>query len=131
MAGGVERSRTPVLEWCFALLGAGLTIATVGVLLQHAGQRDRTLPDIGLAAGPPIALRHGVLVPFTASNEGDKPASQVLITGTLAAGAGPAEQSEVQLLLLPARSEQRGGLFFHRAPGPDELTLRAQGFVEP
>lgn len=118
---------TPWLELLLAMVSAAVILALVAylALLGWRGSSDRP-PEIAVVLDGPRSSGTGWLVPFEASNRGDRPAGQL----TLELTAGD-ERAETTVDFLAAHSSIRGGFFLSGDPGASPLKARALGFVEP
>ena len=124
---GRPAAPTPWFELLLALVSAAVILALVAYLawLGWRGSSDRS-PEIAVVLDGPRSLGTGWLVPFEASNRGDRPAGQL----TLELTAGD-ERAETTVDFLAAHSSIRGGFFLSGDPGASPLNARALGFVEP
>lgn len=109
------------------MVSAAVILALVAylALLGWRGSSDRP-PEIAVVLDGPRSSGTGWLVPFEASNRGDRPAGQL----TLELTAGD-ERAETTVDFLAAHSSIRGGFFLSGDPGASPLKARALGFVEP
>ena len=96
------------------------------IVTDHFDGPDTPDSEIAVVLDGPRSSGTGWLVPFEASNRGDRPAGQL----TLELTAGD-ERAETTVDFLAAHSSIRGGFFLSGDPGASPLKARALGFVEP
>lgn len=117
-------------EWAAAAAGLVLVLACAGYLLAYAAMHPGGAPHIVLE---PIEVSEGSggsQVRVRVRNEGYSTAAGVLIAGTVTAGNGGAEESEVTIDYLPQQSVREVTLVFPGFPaGP--VALRVKGYSEP
>ena len=130
-SAGAPRHSLPLLEWMVGGLGAALVGGAIAFLVYHSLARDRTPPDVRVAAQGVLDLQNGYLVQFRAFNEGASAAAELTIEGELTGPDGDTEVSEAVLDYLPPRSGRERGLWFSRDPRDGQLSLRATGYVRP
>ena len=122
---------TSVSEWIVAALSAALVLALLGFLVYEGVRSPMTPPDVTVEVDSIHKAGPGYLVLFRARNIGHTTAGAVVVEGELEADSGVVERSETTIDYVPARGEQRGGLYFSRDPQRSRLRLKAHGFREP
>jgi uncharacterized protein (TIGR02588 family) len=122
---------TSVSEWIVAISSAALVLALLGYLIYDGVRSPRTPPDVTIEVDSIQRAGPGYVVLFRARNSGRTTAAEVLVEGELEADSGKVERSETTIDYVPARGEQRGGLYFRRNPGDVRLRIRAHGYRDP
>ena len=122
---------TSVSEWIVAISSAALVLALLGFLVYEGVRSPRTPPNVTVEVDSIQKAGPGYLVLFRARNGGRTTAAEVLVEGELEADSGKVERSETTIDYVPARGEQRGGLYFSRDPQRSRLRLRAHGYRDP
>jgi uncharacterized protein (TIGR02588 family) len=130
-ARGTPARAMPLLEWIVGGLGAALVGGAIAFLVYHSLARDRTPPDVRVAAQAVLDLQNGYLVQFRAFNQGASAAAELTIEGELESPGGTTEVGEVVLDYLPPHSGREGGLLFSRDPRAGQLSVRATGYARP
>ncbi|WP_338608746.1 TIGR02588 family protein [Pelagibacterium nitratireducens] len=123
--------RTSPLEWAVAFFGAVLVFGTVGYLAYYGISHPETPPNVTVEYSSSSVLASGHLIEFTAKNNGNTTAADLLITGTLFDGDRTVEESEATLDYLPQQAERKGGLIFRENPAEFDLRLEASGYAKP
>lgn len=123
--------RTSPLEWAVALLGAVLVFGTIGYLVYYGISHPETPPNVTVTHSSSSVLPGGYLIEFTAENDGNTTAADLLITGTLFDGERTVEESEATLDYLPQQAKRKGGLIFQENPAEFDLRLEASGYATP
>lgn len=126
-----QKSKTPLLEWIFALIGFVLVSLTIGSLLYEIITEEKTPPEIKVSVGEIRNINEKYLVEFTLENEGTATAADVTIEGELKAGERVIETSDVTVDYIPSKSRKKGGLFFSENPQTHDLKIRAKGYNKP
>lgn len=126
-----RKSDTPRLEWLLGLLGLALLVAGVGYLAYQAirnparpGAVVVTVLDVHPAGDAYVAK-------FSVRNEGRENLSQLHLTARLSDGDKEIESAQAFIDYLPARSEQRGGVYLRHDPRRFTLRIDPEGYVEP
>jgi uncharacterized protein (TIGR02588 family) len=122
---------TSVTEWIVAISSAALVLALLGYLVYDGTRSPRTAPDITIEIDSIQKAGAGYLVLFRARNGGRTTAAEVVVEGELESDSGKVETSEATIDYVPARGEQRGGLYFREQPQRARLRLRAHGYRDP
>lgn len=122
---------TSVSEWIVAIASAALVLALLGFLVYEGIRSPGTPPDVTIEVDSIQKAGPGYLVLFRARNTGRTTAAEVLVEGELEADSGKVERSETTIDYVPARGEQRGGLYFRGDPQGSRLRLRAHGYRDP
>jgi uncharacterized protein (TIGR02588 family) len=120
-----------VSEWIVAVASAALVLALLGYLIYDGTRSPRAPPDVTVEVDSVQKAGSGYLVVFRARNHGRITAAEVVVEGELETDSGKVERSETTIDYVPARGEQRGGLFFSRDPQRSRLRLRAHGYRDP
>lgn len=126
-----EESKTPVLEWAFAVIGLILVVGVIGFLFYQIAVNKGTPPNLVVKTSEIVQGEKGFLVKFIIENTGDETAADVTVEGELKQGEKSVETGDVTVDYVPAHSQKKGGLFFTKNPGEFELILRAKGYNEP
>lgn len=129
---GTEKSEgtAPLVEKIAAGIGATLLLGSIGYTLYQS-LKPSSPPDVVIEEEAAFVSPNGFIVTFEARNRGGETASQTVVTGTLRRDGQDIEEREVTLDYVPANSSRRGGLFFENDPASGELSLRADGYVQP
>jgi len=122
---------TSVSEWIVAIVSATLVLALLGYLIYDGTRWPRTPPDVTVEVHSIQKAGSGYMVLFRARNNGRITAAEVVVEGELEADSGKVERSETTIDYVPARGEQRGGLYFSGDPQRSRLRLRAHGYRDP
>ena len=122
---------TSVSEWIVAISSAALVLALLGYLIYDGTRSPRTPPDLTIEVDSIQKAGPGYLVLFRARNGGRTTAAEVVVEGELETESGKVERSETTIDYVPARGEQRGGLYFGQEPQRSRLRLRAHGYRDP
>src|SRR5215210_5754050 len=122
---------TSVSEWIVAISSAALVLALLGYLIYDGTRSPRTPPDVTVEVESIQKAGSGYVVLFRARNHGRITAADVLVEGELEGDSGKVETSEATIDYVPARGEQRGGLYFRADPQRSRLRLRAHGYRDP
>ena len=129
-----DRPESPAkqqLEFIAALIGAALTLATLGIIVWDGIQEEGRPALVTLRAEAVHPHAGGFVVEIVAENAGDDTAADLLIEGLLMQGGEAVETSEATFDYVPSRSERRGGLIFAQDPAMFQLKLQAKGYIEP
>jgi uncharacterized protein (TIGR02588 family) len=118
-------------EWLVAAVGLVLVTGTIGFMLYHALAGGDTPPRIEVAVASIEQAGSGFLVTFTATNQGDMTAADVIVEGELRDDSGSKETSSAMISYVPAGSSREGGLYFAQDPRQFQLELHAKGFERP
>jgi uncharacterized protein (TIGR02588 family) len=122
---------TSVSEWIVAISSAALVLALLGFLVYEGVRSPRTPPDVTIVVDSIQKVGPGYLVLFRARNGGRTTAAEVLVQGELEEDSGQVERSETTIDYVPARGEQRGGLYFRGDPQLSRFRIRAHGYRDP
>jgi uncharacterized protein (TIGR02588 family) len=122
---------TSVSEWIVALFSAAMVLALLGFLVYEGVASPRTPPDVTIEVDSIQKAGPGYLVLFRARNGGRTTAAEVLVEGEVEADSGRVERAETMIDYVPARGEQRGGLYFRSDPRRSRLRIRAHGYRNP
>ena len=122
---------TSTAEWIVAAVSATLVLGMIGFLVYDGVASPGTPPDVTIEVDSIQQAGPGYLVIFRVRNSGRKTAADVNVEGELMADSGQVETSEITVDYVPARGQQRAGLYFTRDPRRLNLRLRAQGYREP
>ena len=122
---------TSISEWIVAIVSAALVLALLGYLIYDGTRSPRTPPDVTVEVDSIQKAGSGYLVLFRARNNGRITAAEVVVEGELEPESGKVERSETTIDYVPARGEQRGGLYFRTDPQRSRLRLRAHGYRDP
>src|SRR5215210_4283428 len=115
---------TSLTEWIVAISSAALVLALLGYLIYDGTRSPRTPPDVTIEVDSIQKAGPGYLVLFRARNSGRTTAAEVLVEGELEADSGRVETAQATIDYVPARGEQRGGLYFRGNPQRSRLRLR-------
>lgn len=118
-------------EWLVAAVGLVLVVGTIGYMLYHAIAGGNAPPQIEVEVMSIEQSGEGFLVSFTATNQGDMAAADVVIEGQLRDDSGILETSAATFAYVPAGSTREGGLYFAQDPRQFRLEVRAKGFERP
>ena len=121
----------PFWEWLVAYVGLVLVLGSIGFLLYQAIAGDTSPPQVAVRLEAIRRFEHGYLVQIRAMNHGGSTAANVIIEGVLTHQGSRVESSQTLLDYVPARSYQKGGLFFTHDPQQYHLQLRATGYIDP
>ncbi|MFD1913780.1 TIGR02588 family protein [Halodurantibacterium flavum] len=122
---------TSWLEWAVAGIGAAFIAATLGYLIYFGVTYPSGPPDIIITPTSYRALSDGHLVEFTAQNNGNSTAANLVVKGALMDGGEVVEESEMTLDYLPQKAERTGGLIFENDPSEYQVKLQATGYSAP
>lgn len=131
--GGSEgRTLATRAEWVTAVIGAALTLATIGYLAYEGlAQPPEPVPDVQVVAQSIVPQGNGWLVRVEARNHGRATAAHLHIVGELRDDTTVVETSQTVFDYVPERSSRRGGLMFSRNPALHALEVRATGYERP
>lgn len=124
-------SDTPRLEWILGLLGLALLVAAIGYL-TYQGLRNPSKPGpvvVTVLDIQPVGNAH--VVKFSVRNEGHENLSHLHLVARLSDGDREIESAEAFIDYLPARSEQRGGVYLKNDPREHTLRIDPAGYMEP
>jgi len=122
----------PPAEWVVAALGLVLSVVVLVSLLYQTFQGESSPPDIGVTILSTQRLQNGYVVEIRISNQGETPAAEVVIQGTLRPTMASEEESgQVTLDYIAGESHRQAGLFFRSDPRNGVLKVRAVGYHEP
>jgi uncharacterized protein (TIGR02588 family) len=108
-----------------------LVVSTIGFMVYHAITGGDAPPQIEVEVVSIEQVESGFLVTFTATNQGDMTAADVIVEGELRDDAGSKETSSAMISYVPAGSSREGGLYFAKDPRQVQLEVRAKGFERP
>ncbi len=127
-----EKQKVPAIEWIAGLLGLLLTLAVVGFIgWQAITQQGEKAPQLEIEVEGTSKSGGGYLVEIAARNHSPGTAAGVEVEGTLTPEGGQVERSSFTFDYIPAKSEARGGLFFHSDPASGRLDVRPVGYRHP
>lgn len=126
-----QGTKTPALEWVFAIIGLILVVGVISFLLYHIATDKERPPNLSVKVDEIVSNEKSFLVKFVLVNTGDETAADVTIEGELKKGGESVETGEVTVDYVPAHSEKKGGLIFTKNPGEFEFEIRAKGYNEP
>ena len=118
-------------EWVAGAIGLVLVLGTVGFIAYNALTAEPSVPEVTVEHVGTERNAGGYVVKFRARNSGPSTAASLTISGTLHDGSTEIERSEVTLDYLPPRGARQGGLIFQTDPAKHELSLEAEGYVDP
>jgi uncharacterized protein (TIGR02588 family) len=124
-------SDTPRLEWLLGMLGLALLVAAV-CYLTYQGLTHPSKPGavvVTVLDIHPVGDAH--VVKFSVRNEGSENLSQLHLTARLSDGDKEIESAQAFIDYLPARSEQRGGVYLRHDPRRFALRIDPAGYMEP
>lgn len=124
-------SDTPRLEWLLGMLGLALLVAAV-CYLTYQGLTHPSKPGalmVTVLDIHPVGDAH--VVKFSVRNEGSENLSQLHLTARLSDGDKEIESAQAFIDYLPARSEQRGGVYLRNDPRRFTLRIDPAGYMEP
>lgn len=124
-------SDTPRLEWILGTLGLALLVAAVSYL-TYQGLRNPSKPGavvVTVLDIQPVGEAH--VVKFSVRNEGRENLSHLHLTARLSNGDREIESADAFIDYLPARSEQRGGVYLKNDPREHTLRIDPAGYMEP
>lgn len=140
MAGGSKKqgkndappgAATSKWEWVAGAVGLFLLLGAVGFIAYNALTTDPSVPLVTVEHLGTERTPGGYVVEFRARNAGPATAAAVTISGTLLDGSIEIETSQATLDYLPPQGERQGGLIFQTDPAGHELSLEAEGYVDP
>ena len=119
------------VEWVVLVIGAAAILGVVGFLvvdgLTDAGRRPE--PRVALQPDAAYETTTGWIVPATVTNDGDRPAEELVLRAT-ATVDGSEEESEVTIDFLPPGTDVE--VAFGLSAAPDgEVTVTTVGFRLP
>ena len=118
-------------EWVAGAVGLLLVLGAVGFIGYTALTSNQSVPAVTLEHVGTQRTPGGYVVEFRARNSGPATAASLTISGSLYDGTTEIETSEATLDYLPPKGERRGGLIFQTDPAEHELSLEAEGYVDP
>lgn len=131
LAAKARSSDTPRLEWILGILGLALLIAGIGYL-TYKGLSNPSKPGavvVTVLDIHPVGDAH--VVKFSVRNEGHENLSHLHLTARLNNGEREIESADAFIDYLPARSEQRGGVYLKNDPRRHTLRIDPAGYMEP
>ena len=132
MAKRKPPARTSALEWIAAAIGLAMLLAVFAVIGREAMIAETAQPpSVTVRAERIVALEHGYLVEFEASNATSSTAAAVVIEGKIQPPGGEEEVATATLDYVAGHSRVKGGLFFERDPREGGLKLKPLGYQEP
>jgi uncharacterized protein (TIGR02588 family) len=124
-------SDTPRLEWLLGMVGLALLVAAV-CYLTYQGLTHPSKPGalmVTVLDIHPVGDAH--VVKFSVRNEGSENLSQLHLTARLSDGDKEIESAQAFIDYLPARSEQRGGVYLRNDPRRFTVRIDPAGYMEP
>lgn len=131
LAAKARSSDTPRLEWLLGILGLALLVAGIGYL-TYQGLTNASKPGavvVTVLDVHPVGDAH--VVKFIVRNEGHENLSHLHLTARLSEDDREIESAEAFIDYLPARSEQRGGVYLKNDPRRHTLHIDPAGYMEP
>jgi uncharacterized protein (TIGR02588 family) len=113
------------------MLGLALLVAAV-CYLTYQGLTHPSKPGavvVTVLDIHPVGDAH--VVKFSVRNEGSENLSQLHLTARLSDGDKEIESAQAFIDYLPARSEQRGGVYLRHDPRRFTLRIDPAGYMEP
>lgn len=130
-AAKTRSSDTPRLEWLLGLVGLALLVAGIGYL-TYQGLNNPSKPGavvVTVLDIQPVGDAH--VVKFSVRNEGHENLSHLHLAAHLSDGDREIESAQAFIDYLPARSEQRGGVYLKNDPRRYTLRIDPAGYMEP
>jgi uncharacterized protein (TIGR02588 family) len=127
----MNKSDTPPLEWLLGMLGLALLIAGV-TYLTYQGLANSSKPGpvvVTVLEVHPVGGAH--IVKFSVRNNGDQNLGQLHLIARLNDGDREIESAPALIDYLPARSEQRGGVYLRNDPRRHTLRIDPAGYMDP
>jgi uncharacterized protein (TIGR02588 family) len=122
---------TPRLEWLLGALGLALLAAAVSYL-TYQGLSNPSKPGAVVVTVLDVRAVGGAhVVKFSVRNEGDENLSHLHLVARLSDGDREIEAAPAFIDYLPARSEQRGGVYLKHDPRRHTLRIDPAGYMEP
>lgn len=122
---------TPRLEWLLGVVGLALLVAGVGYLAWQ-GLKSSSKPGALVVTVLDIhSVGDAHVVKFSVRNEGSENLSQLHLSARLSDGNREIEAAQAFIDYLPARSEQRGGVYLRNDPRRYTLRIDPAGYMEP
>jgi uncharacterized protein (TIGR02588 family) len=122
---------TPRLEWLLGVVGLALLVAGVGYLAWQ-GLTSSSKPGALVVTVLDIhSVGDAHVVKFSVRNEGSENLSQLHLSARLSDGNREIEAAQAFIDYLPARSEQRGGVYLRNDPRRYTLRIDPAGYMEP
>ena len=118
-------------EWVAGAIGLVLVLGAVGFIGYNALTTAPRVPEVTIEHVGTEPTPGGYVVEFRARNSAPSTAAALTISGTLYDGSTEIETSQVTLDYLPPHGERRGGLIFRTDPAGHELSIEAEGYVDP
>ncbi len=118
-------------EWVAGAVGLVLVLGTVGFIAYNGLTTEPSVPVVTVEHVSTERAPGGYVVQFRARNSGPSTAASLTISGTLYDGSTEIETSEATLDYLPPNGERQGGLIFQTDPAGHQLSLEAEGYVDP
>lgn len=127
----MRSSDTPRLEWLLGIVGLALLAASVGYL-TYQGLANPSEPGALVVNVLDIqTVGDGHVVKFSVRNEGGENLSHLHLIARLSDGEREVEAAQAFIDYLPARSEQRGGVYLRNDPRRHTLRIDPAGYMEP
>jgi uncharacterized protein (TIGR02588 family) len=131
LASNGRSSDTPRLEWLLGILGLALLVAGI-CYLTYQGLTNPSKPGavvVTVLDVHPVGGAH--VVKFSVRNDGGENLSHLHLIARLSDGDKEIESAQAFIDYLPARSEQRGGVYLRQDPRRYELRIDPMGYMEP
>lgn len=127
----VRSSDTPRLEWLLGMLGLALLVAGV-CYLAYLGFANPPKPGAVIVTVLDIQpVNDAHVVKFSVRNDGGENLSHLHLIARLSDGGREIESAQAFIDYLPARSEQRGGVYLRNDPRRYILQIDPAGYMEP
>ena len=119
-----DQSKNP-LEWIIVILGAGITLFTVGYLLIEISTGRESNPELSVATGDESLEKGTYLVPVEIENHGGAAAADAVVEVC----NGSAECAELTFKYVPRASKRSGYVGFSKPIGSP--SVRVMGYRIP
>lgn len=131
LASKLRSSDTPRLEWLLGILGLALLVAGISYL-TYQGLTNPSKPGpviVTVLEVQPVGGAH--VVKFSVRNDGGENLSHLHLIARVSDGTREIESAQAFIDYLPARSEQRGGVYLRNDPRRHTLRIDPAGYMEP
>lgn len=122
---------TPRLEWLLGVLGLALLVAGVSYLTYQGLARPAKPGALVVTVIDIHSVGDAHVVKFSVRNEGSENLSHLHLSARLSDGDREIEAAQAFIDYLPARSEQRGGVYLRNDPRRYTLRIDPAGYMEP
>lgn len=127
----MRSSDTPRLEWLLGIVGLALLVAAVGYLAYQGITNPAKPGALVITVLDVHSVGDTHVVKFSVRNDGNENLSHLHLTAHLSDGEKEIESAQAFIDYLPARSEQRGGVYLRQDPHRYTLRIDPAGYTEP